>query len=167
VQVQDLYVVSNAIYAVTHGRGAWRLPPQAELAVHKTGPASVAKGATVSYTVIVTNGGPAPATTTKLTDAVPAGTTFLSESQSQGPAFTCTNPAAGGTGTSTCTIASLASGVSATLHFTYTVPASTSLTSVSNTAQVSSAVADPYSGDNTSTVTTMIVSPSVSTTTVS
>jgi uncharacterized repeat protein (TIGR01451 family) len=167
VQVQDLYVVSNAIYAVTHGRGAWRLPPQAELAVHKTGPASVAKGATVSYTVIVTNGGPAPATTTKLTDAVPAGTTFLSESQSQGPAFTCTNPAAGGTGTSTCTIASLASGVSATLHFTYTVPASTSLTSVSNTAQVSSAIADPYSGDNTSTVTTMIVSPSVSTTTVS
>jgi hypothetical protein len=26
VQVQDLFVTSSAVYAVTHGRGAWRLP---------------------------------------------------------------------------------------------------------------------------------------------
>ena len=72
VQVQDLYVVSNTIYVVTHGRGAWKLPPQADLSVQKTGAVSVAKGATDTYTVVIVNHGPTTAATARLTDAVPA-----------------------------------------------------------------------------------------------
>jgi uncharacterized repeat protein (TIGR01451 family) len=156
VQVQDLYVLSNNIYVVTHGRGAWKLPPQADLSVQKTGPASVAKGANATYTVVVVNHGPTAATAARLTDAVPTGTTFVSESQSAGPVFTCTNPAAGGTGTSSCTIRSLASGASATFHLTYKVPSTTTLTAVSNTARVSSSTADPNAKNNSSTVRTPV-----------
>jgi uncharacterized repeat protein (TIGR01451 family) len=156
VQVQDLYVVSNSIYIVTHGRGAWKLPPQADLSVQKTGPASVAKGATVTYTVVVVNHGPTTAAGARLTDLVPTGTTFVSESQTAGPAFTCTNPSAGGTGTSSCTIGLLTSGASATFHLTYKVPSTTTLTSVTNTAQVSSSTADPNTANNSSTVHTPV-----------
>jgi uncharacterized repeat protein (TIGR01451 family) len=156
VQVQDLYVVGGSVYVVTHGRGAWKLPPQADLSVLKTGPASVAKGANVAYSVVVANHGPTAAVAAKLTDSVPPGTTFVSESQTAGPAFTCTNPPAGGTGTTSCTIKTLASGASATFHLSYKVPSATTLTSVSNTAKVSSSTADPKPVNNSSTARTPV-----------
>jgi uncharacterized repeat protein (TIGR01451 family) len=156
VQVQDLIVQSRGLYIVTHGRGAWKLPSSADLGVQKTGPASVAKGANATYTITVTNSGPSLAVSVKLTDVVPTGTTFVSESQTAGPAFTCTNPPAGGTGTTTCTLSLLNPSASAVFTLIYNVPANTTLTSVTNTAKVSSSTPDPHSANNSSTVITPV-----------
>ena len=38
VQVQDLYVGSDGLYAVTHGRGAWKLPNPIRLPINVCGP---------------------------------------------------------------------------------------------------------------------------------
>jgi uncharacterized repeat protein (TIGR01451 family) len=47
--------------------------PASDLAIEKTGPASVAQGARFSWTMTVTNNGPQPSTGTTVTDQIPAG----------------------------------------------------------------------------------------------
>jgi uncharacterized repeat protein (TIGR01451 family) len=159
VQAQDLFVdgASGDVYAITHGRGAWKLRQVADLSVNKTGPSSITKGSDGSYTVTVTNNGPATSLSVKLTDAVPTGTTFVSETQTGGPAFTCTNPAVGSTGTTTCKLASMATAATATFTLVYLVPTSFSGSSVSEKAHVSSATFDPKLANNTKTVVTPVV----------
>jgi uncharacterized repeat protein (TIGR01451 family) len=118
--------------------------PRADLSVFKSGPATVTAGTNVSYTVTVANSGPSAAANVTLTDSTPANTTFVSATQTSGPAFNCT-------GTLTCSIASLPSGATATFILVYAVsPSATG--SISNTAQVASPTADPDSTDLTSTV---------------
>ncbi|MDQ6653292.1 MAG: HYR domain-containing protein, partial [Acidobacteriota bacterium] len=112
----------------------------------------VAAGSSGSFQIYVRNNGPDAAQNVVLTDDVPANTTFVAMTQTDGPAFTCTTPSAGGTGTITCTIASLARGDSATFDFAYTVVAGTPAgTIITNTATVSSATEDPNTNDNSST----------------
>src|SRR5439155_982812 len=91
----------------------------ADLQVTKTGPASVTAGTNVTYTITFNNAGPSDAQNVTLSDALPAGTTFVSEAQTSGPAFTCVNPPAGTTGTVSCSIGTLAAGASA--NFTIVV----------------------------------------------
>ena len=118
---------------------------------------AVSTPTTAPVYVTVINNGPASAATVKLTDAVPSGTTFVSQAQSTGPAFSCTNPAAGATGTTSCSISALASKASATFKLTYALPSSTTQTSVVDTAVVSSAInPDPTPANNTSTATTPV-----------
>jgi uncharacterized repeat protein (TIGR01451 family) len=104
---------------------------------------SVQAGSQAVFGLQVNNYGPDSSTNVQLTDVVPANSTFVDFVQTSGPAFTCTNPTSGGTGTTTCTIATLASGDIATFTATYDVnigvPAGTLIT---NTADVSS-VAPP------------------------
>ncbi len=69
----------------------------------------VLAGTTVAYTITVANAGPSDAQTVALSDLVPANTTFVSDTQTSGPAFTLTGPSAGGTGTISGTIATQAS----------------------------------------------------------
>ena len=76
----------------------------------------VLAGNDIAYTITVANAGPSDAQTVAITDLVPANTTFVSDAQTSGPTFTLTNPAVGGTGTITGTIATLALGASASLH---------------------------------------------------
>jgi len=104
----------------------------------------------IAFSVTVTNNGPNPATTVTMTDAVPAGTTFVSESQTAGPAFLCTNPAVGGTGTVSCTIASLAASTSATFKLVFQ-PTAISSSPISNTASVTSATVDTNPANNSAT----------------
>jgi len=152
VQVQDLFLASNGVYAVTHGRGAWWLPPPADLSVQVTPPGSFPSGGTGTYTITVANAGPSAASTVKMSDVVPSGTTFSSESQNSGPAFTCTHPAVGAAGTTSCSIGSLASGASATFQLTFSLPSGSTLTTVSDTAKVSSSVnPDPNTANNMAT----------------
>lgn len=127
----------------------------ADLMVSKSGPASATAGTNITYTVTLTNGGPSNALSVSLTDAVPANTTFVSESQSTGPLFSCSKPAVGGTGTVTCTLASFANGASATFSITVNISAGASGT-ISNTANVSTTSTDPGPGANTSTATTTV-----------
>jgi uncharacterized repeat protein (TIGR01451 family) len=110
-----------------------------------------AAGSDVGFDVIVTNTGPDAAANVVLTDSVPSGTTFQLGSQVSGPSFTCNNPAGGAsTGTSTCTLASLAPGDSASFQFEYRVDNSaTNGTVISNTASVTSNTTDPKPSDNT------------------
>jgi hypothetical protein len=84
---------------------------------------------------------------------VPSGSTFVSETQTAGPAFACTNPPIGGTGTITCTASTLASGASTS--FTVVVHVN-SAGSFSNTASVGSTTPDPNTANNTSNVNTAV-----------
>ena len=126
---------------------------QADLQVSKTdNPDEVDPGANITYTITLTNAGSSNAQTVSFTDAIPAGTTFVSATQASGPAFTLITPPAGGTGTFTGTAATLAAGATATFELVVMVDA-TALpgTTISNTVTVTAATADPNLANNTDT----------------
>src|SRR5205823_5935261 len=58
--------------------------PTADLSVQKTAPAGAGILQTFSYNILVTNGGPSPATNATLTDTLSAGVAFVSASSGQG-----------------------------------------------------------------------------------
>ncbi|MEP7122963.1 MAG: DUF11 domain-containing protein [Byssovorax sp.] len=123
----------------------------ANLHLVKTAPAQVnasSSGAPIAYTLAVSNLGQATAVNPVVTDALPAGTTFVSASSTGG---SCS--LAGGT--VTCALASLAPNASATItvNVTTTNPGG----SITNTAVVTSATPDSDSSDNSSSATTAIV----------
>ena len=122
----------------------------ADLSVNKSGPATANAGTNITYTVTLTNNGPSNAANAALTDTVPANTTFVSESQMTGPTFSCTTPAAGGTGTVNCSIASLAPG-SATFSITVHINPGAVGAVISNTANVTATTTDSNPGNNSST----------------
>jgi uncharacterized repeat protein (TIGR01451 family) len=116
---------------------------QADLAISKSGPSSANAGTQVTYTVIVTNNGPSPATSVVVDDPTPSGITFVSNSG----ACVTTYP---------CSIGTLAAGQSASITSTYSIPPNFSGGSISNTASVSSAVNDAGPSPNSATATTTV-----------
>lgn len=101
-------------------------------------PVSVSAGSNVTYTQSVTNNGPAAATTVSFTQTSPPNTNFQSISTPAG--WTCgTQPPVGGTGTITCTIASLA--LSATANFTMVLQVNAGTASGTNIAETATATA--------------------------
>jgi uncharacterized repeat protein (TIGR01451 family) len=121
----------------------------ADVAVTKTGPPAVNAGSNVTYTITVTNNGPSDASNVDLSDPLPPDTTLVSFAQTTGPTFTCAAPPAGGTGTITCSIATFASGGTATFSLTLAIdPAATG--TLTNTATVSSTTPDPTPDNSTS-----------------
>ena len=125
--------------------------PTADLAISKGALSdTVSSGGQALFTLQVTNLGPSSASAVQISDDVPANTTFVSFSQLDGPTFNCTNPNVGETGSTVCTIASLARGETATFLATYLVGNVANGTIISNTATVSSTTADPVNpnGDN-------------------
>jgi large repetitive protein len=125
---------------------------QANLGVTKTAPAGANAGSNITYTIAVNNAGPSDAANVTLSDTLPAGTTFVSESQTTGPLFTCTTGA-----TVTCTIASFAAGANATFNITVTLSGSIATgTTVTNTASVASTTPDPTPGNNSSSASTVV-----------
>jgi hypothetical protein len=128
--------------------------------VARTDATRPAAGADVVFLVYVKNNGPDAATTLTLTDAVPSNTTFVSVSQDAGPTANCNNPASGGTGTSTCTISSLAGGATASFSFTYHVQSGTTDgTQITDTASASSSTAEKDNSNNSSSATIGVVTP--------
>jgi uncharacterized repeat protein (TIGR01451 family) len=111
--------------------------PVANVGVGKTGPANVFAGTNFNYTITVTNFGPSTAGGVVVTDALPAGATFLSASG---------NGANNG-GVVNWVLGNLTSGQISNLTVTVTAPASGSLT---NTAIVNSPTGDPNPTNNTS-----------------
>ena len=130
---------------------------QADLSVTKSGPATIAPGAAITYTITVMNNGSADAQNVALSDVIPTNTTFVSLSQTSGPAFTCTSPAVGATGTVSCNILTFINGAAATFTLQVAVNASASGT-ISNTANVTSATMDPNAANNSATATTTVTS---------
>src|SRR5262249_30878266 len=93
----------------------------ADVSVAKTGPANVTRGTNVTYTVKVVDSGPASAQNVTRDDGAPAGMTFVSAMQTQGPTFALTKPAVGGTGTIHGSTSSLGSGQVALFVFVFHV----------------------------------------------
>ena len=117
----------------------------------------VVAGTNISYGITLTNNGPSDAQTVTLTDAVPANTTFVSAVQNTGPTFVCTNPAGGGTGNVSCSIATLATGAVATFTMVVNVNAATAEgTIITNSAVAATTTNDPVPGNNTGTATTTV-----------
>ncbi|TLY52202.1 MAG: DUF11 domain-containing protein [Gammaproteobacteria bacterium] len=134
--------------------------PSADLYVIKSGPGSVGPNTDITYTILVGNAGPDAATSASWSDTLPGTLTFVSLVQSTGPAFTCSTG-----GTISCSIASLPSGTSAQFTLVAHVPAATpSGTSYTNTATISSAIADPNPENNSSDTTATVSSADVAVT---
>lgn len=134
-------------------------PPQADLVVTKTGPDASGPDTDVTFTIVLTNGGPATATNVVLQDVLPSGVTFVALTNSN-PALTCSTPATGTEGTVTCNAPTLAAGASATLNLTVHLPAATPAT-YTNTATVASDN-DPNEENDASTTTLTVSSVDVS-----
>ena len=135
--------------------------PHADLSVTKTAPTSVSTGSSLTYTLGVVNGMADAAESVTLTDPLPAGTTFQSLTAPAG--WSCSTPAPGGTGTVTCTTASVAPQTSDTFALVVDVDCGLANgTLIVNTATVASATLDPDPSNNTRTATVMAANPAPS-----
>ncbi|WP_435018104.1 hypothetical protein TA3x_000049 [Tundrisphaera sp. TA3] len=103
----------------------------------------------LAYTVTVVNNGPTRATGVTLTDALPAGATFLSATTSQGT-FAVAD------GVLTAGLGELRTGEFATVRITVRPTAEGTITT---TATVRADQADPEAGNNTATATTTVNPP--------
>ena len=140
-----LYV--GAINALTN--------PLVDVTVTKTDNAtSVNAGASVTYTIVVSNAGANAAANTTFTDNIPAALTNVSWTVSS-----TASGAAAGTGNTINQTLNLAAGASVTYTVTGTLSASASGTlSNTATATVSTAVTDTNPGNNSATDTDAVVS---------
>ena len=121
----------------------------ADLAITKTGPATVVAGSLVSYSLVVVDNGPSDAANLTVTDTLPAGVTFVSAT---GAGWTCSNA---GNVSATCTRPALATGVTApTITVVVTAPAQGA--TLTDTATVAATTSDPVPGNNSSSVTTTV-----------
>ena len=112
--------------------------------------ASVVPGNNVAYTITVANAGPSAASNIVVSDPIPAGLNFASAA---GAGWACVNNA----GTVECSRPTLAAGGNAAIALTLAVPANyAGASSISNTASVGSATADPNNGNDSDTETTPV-----------
>jgi uncharacterized repeat protein (TIGR01451 family) len=122
--------------------------PQSDIQVTKSGPGAVADGQNASFTVTVSNLGPASPANVNITDTFSAGWSFVSATPSTGSCL--------GTGPINCNFPALATGSPATV---VVVLKATAPGSQTNTASLSSASpADPNSLNDTQTA-TVVVNP--------
>ena len=126
----------------------------ADLSITKTdSPAPVTAGTNLTYTLKVTNGGPSTATAVKITDPLPAGTSFLTGVDENGTTVCAlTQPS-----TITCDLGTMPPGTSKTVLITVLVAPSVPTGAVlTNTATVSSATPDPNNVNNSATTNTTV-----------
>jgi len=133
------------------------ISPVADVAVVKTGPATVNAAGAITYTLTISNNGPSAADGATFSDAVPAGIT--------GVAAVCGTPLGGAACPGSVTVAgNNVSGIVPTLPkngsvvITITGTAPANATSFTNTAIVSppSGTTDPTPGNNSSSVPTTV-----------
>jgi uncharacterized repeat protein (TIGR01451 family) len=133
---------------------------QADLGITKTGtPNPVLAGNNITYTIVVTNNGPATSSNVTMTDTLPANTTVVSITPPSTPTgWTC--PAASG-GSQTCTNSSLGASTTSTFTLVLNVIAGTApKTAITNSAAISSSsTSDPNSANNSASTTSYVASP--------
>ena len=115
-------------------------------------PNPVKSGGKLTYTIKVANAGSSIASNAWLTNTLPAQTQFLSLSASLG---TCFTPAVGATGSIACQLGTLAGSAGASITVTVKVVAPGG-TSISNSASVGADDSDPFSANNSATVSTSV-----------
>jgi uncharacterized repeat protein (TIGR01451 family) len=145
--------ISSSPFQFTVGASA-----SADVAVTATGPTSpVPAGTDATYTIVVSNNGPDAAPNFVLSDALPAGSQYVSLSQTAGTdSFTIGQ--SGGTATATAT--SIPPSSSDTFSLVVFAPSSLADgANFSDTATVSSGANDPNTSNNTATVPGTISNP--------
>lgn len=120
-------------------------------------------GSQAVFAIQVTNAGPSSASAVDVSDDIPANTTFVSFAQLSGPTFTCTNPQSGdSSGTTHCSIASLAKGDTALFLASYLIDGGAATGSdITDTATISSGTTEkvlPDGNNNTSSATVQVAS---------
>jgi uncharacterized repeat protein (TIGR01451 family) len=113
---------------------------------------TVKSGANLTYSIAAKNNGPDTALSVSVSDATPAGTTFVSVTPNTG---TCTAPPVGGTGTVTCTVGTMGNGNTLKVTLVVNVNA-TSGNTITDTATVTSTTSDPNTKNNSATATTTV-----------
>ena len=133
--------------------------PSTDMAVTASGPSSVTAGTNATYTITITNNGPNAAQGVVLSDTLPAGSVFVSMTQTTGTdPFTLSQ--SGGTATETAT-ANIASGSADTFTLVVSAPANLANgTAFNNTSSVSAQNPDPNAANNSTTVTGSVVNTS-------
>ncbi len=132
----------------------------ADLSVVKSGPSTAAAGTDIQYDISVNNfSGQESTPNNVLTDVLPAGLTFVSETHSD--PWTCTTPAVGSGGTITCTntnpIPDEGTAIfSFVVHIAPNVPVGTM---ISNTATISHGGEDSNPNNNSSMFVTTVGQP--------
>jgi uncharacterized repeat protein (TIGR01451 family) len=115
---------------------------KADLSIESSGPAAAMAGTPVTYSVTVTNKGPADAMHVSFVDGIPADSTFISGAQTAGPAFTCLTAAPGGRRGMRCTIDTLQNGASATFTIAARVDPGCPTGMIANQATINSDTPD-------------------------
>jgi uncharacterized repeat protein (TIGR01451 family) len=113
-----------------------------------TSPDPAHPGDVITFSITISNAGPNVATNVVWSDVLPPNTTLDEFDPPAGSS--CSSPPAGGTGTISCTIASLAVNGSAGPFFIELVPSPDAGT-ISNTASVTSSSFDPNPDNDAST----------------
>lgn len=130
-------------------------PVTADLAVVKSRTSGgVTPGATISYSIVVTNNGPAAVTGAKVADTLPAALTGATWTCAASAGASCSGS---GSGSINDTAVNLPAGATATYALTATLAANAT-GSLANTATVTppAGTTDPTPGNNSSTVTDSI-----------
>jgi uncharacterized repeat protein (TIGR01451 family) len=123
----------------------------ADLSVtNSASPVPVIAGNNITYTQVLTNAGPSTASGASFTESTPANTTFVQLTPI--PAgWSCTLPAAGASGTITCTNPNVATGPASFPVVVKVTAGTLAGTAISDTVAISSSTSDPNSGNNTAT----------------
>jgi len=122
----------------------------ADMAIVKTAtPNPVTEGTPLTYSLAVTNNGPASATNVTATDTLPSTVTYLSSTTTLG---SCSEAG----GTVTCLLGTMANAGTATITI-LTIPGQPGV--ISNTASVTADQTDPNLTNNTSTQNETVVAP--------
>ncbi len=127
-------------------------PNSADLAIVKVGsPNPVTEGTLLTYTLTVTNNGPASATNVTATDTLPSAVTYLQTTTTQG---SCSEAG----GTVTCLLGPMANAATATISI-LTIPNTPGVVTNTATVTLSPDQTDPNLGNNTSTQSETITAP--------
>jgi len=127
----------------------------ADLAVKVTGPASAKNDTLATYTITVTNNGPAAATGVVATDKLPVRAEFKSVKVT--PAATCTKATASYVTTVTCQLGTLAAGATRTITVVARLKGTVGQLLTNTASATETGPGDPNSADNTSIVTTTVI----------
>ena len=142
-----VYIATNCPRVFVVGDGIVAPESRSDLALAKSdSPDPVIPGSPLTYSLVVTNRGPAAAVGVTVTDVLPVGATLVSVASSQG---TCS-----GTSAVTCSLGNLVAGgtVSVTIVLNPTVDGT-----LTNSASVTSTTLDPDLSNNTALATTTVV----------
>ncbi|HVW67206.1 MAG TPA: DUF11 domain-containing protein [Candidatus Peribacteraceae bacterium] len=122
--------------------------PLADVTIQKSGPATIQQGNTISYSLIAKNNGPATAQNVNVTDAIPAGLSYL-PGQSDGRCSQQGNNVV-------CSLGSMTSGQQTSINLTFQSSQQTTCGPLTNVANISTTTQESNANNNSSQFTTQV-----------